>query len=129
MKAERQKPSGIAAKEAILRVHLIPMLGRKPLGGITTEDVQRLKSALGRKAPKTINNVLTVLKVTLRTAVAWRVIDDVRARSVYCASQEAAPSFYDFADYERLVELARVDGWATELIVLLGGEAASGAGR
>src|SRR5262245_51662479 len=37
-RANRQKPSGIAAKDSILRVHLIPMLGRKTLDAITTED-------------------------------------------------------------------------------------------
>ena len=32
-------------------------------------------------------------------------------------------SFHEFADYERLVEMARADGWTTTLLVLLGGEA------
>jgi hypothetical protein len=40
-RANRQKPSGIAAKETIGKVHLIPQLGSRPLDGITTEDVQR----------------------------------------------------------------------------------------
>ncbi len=43
-RANRQKPSGIAAKEMILRVHLIPALGHKRLDAISTEDVQCLKS-------------------------------------------------------------------------------------
>ena len=37
-KANRQKPSGISSKESILRVHLVPMIGDKPLKEITTED-------------------------------------------------------------------------------------------
>ena len=45
-KANRLKPSGIAAKGTIRRVHLIPVFGDKALDTITTEDVQRLKSAL-----------------------------------------------------------------------------------
>ena len=43
-RANRQKPSGIAGKETILRVHLVPALGARHLDAITTEDVQRLKS-------------------------------------------------------------------------------------
>ena len=43
-RANRQKPSGIAAKEMILRVHLIPALGHKRLDAISNEDVQRLKT-------------------------------------------------------------------------------------
>jgi hypothetical protein len=46
-------------------VHLIPRFGGKRLDTITTEDVQRLKSHLRERAPKTVNNVLTVLNVLL----------------------------------------------------------------
>ena len=60
-RANRQKPSGIAAKEMILRVHLRLQLGSCRLDEITSEDVQRLKQRLNSKAPKTVNNVLTVL--------------------------------------------------------------------
>src|SRR5262245_24209399 len=42
-RANRQKPSGIAAKETIFNVHLVPRLGMKRLNAITTEDVQQLK--------------------------------------------------------------------------------------
>src|ERR1700710_1069938 len=35
-RANRQKPSGIAAKETILKVHLIPLLGAKQLDAITS---------------------------------------------------------------------------------------------
>ena len=59
----------------ILRFHLIPLWGEKALDEITTEDVQRLKSSLAARAPKTINNVLTVLNVALKTAVEWGEID------------------------------------------------------
>ena len=41
-RANRQKPGGIAHKEVVLRVHLVPFLGRKKLDAITNEDVQRL---------------------------------------------------------------------------------------
>jgi hypothetical protein len=58
--ANRQKPSGIAAKETILRVHLVPALGAKKLDAITNEVVQGLKHALRGKSAKTVNNVLTV---------------------------------------------------------------------
>src|SRR3990167_6383498 len=42
-RANRQKPSGIAAKESILNRHLVPMLGKKRLDAITNESVQQLK--------------------------------------------------------------------------------------
>src|SRR4249919_996049 len=54
VRANRQKPSGIAAKQTILDVHLIPQLGSKRLDDITSEDVQHLKNHLRQKAPKTV---------------------------------------------------------------------------
>lgn len=59
-RANQQKPSGIATKEAILRVHLKPFLGSKRLDAITTEQVQRVRRHLATRKPKTVNNVLTV---------------------------------------------------------------------
>lgn len=70
-------PPKISPKETAIRVHLLPQFGDTPLNTIGTEDVQRLKSAMGAKAPKTVNNVLTVLSVMLRTAVEWGVIERV----------------------------------------------------
>ena len=50
VKANQHKPSGIAAKEAILRLHLLPRFGTRRLDEITTEDVQRLKATLVKKS-------------------------------------------------------------------------------
>jgi len=121
-KANRLKPSGIAAKDTILRVHLVPLLGDKPLDVITTEDVQRLKSALGKRSPKTVNNVLTVLSVLLKTAVDWGVIERVPCVVKLLAMPKGTASFFDFEEHERLVDAARTDSLA-RVIVLLGGEA------
>ena len=121
--ANRLKPSGIAAYRSTLRVHLIPTLGDKALGAITTEDVQRLKSVLSPKSRKTVNNVLTVLNVLLKTAVAWGVIGGVPCVIKLLRIPKSAASFYDFEDYERLVEVAQADGEMAYLVALLGGEA------
>ena len=122
-RANRQKPSGIASKETILRVHLIPFLGHKKLDFIKNEDVQRLKSALHAKAAKTVNNVLTVLNTLLKKAVEWDVIERMPCTIKLLSVIKAEATFHDFADYERLVEAARAVGWRTHLIVLFGGEA------
>ena len=73
--ANRLKPSSIAAKNAILRLYLIPMFGRRRLDAIKNEDVQRLKAQLELKSPKTVNNVLNALSVLLKRAVEWDVIE------------------------------------------------------
>jgi integrase len=121
-RANRQKPSAIAAKETILNVHLIPLLGAKRLDAITTEQVQQLKRHLGTRAPKTVNNVLTVLNVLLKKAVEWDVIERMPCAIRLLPIPKASSGFYDFDDYERLVVAATADRIA-QLIVLLGGEA------
>ena len=121
-RANRLKPSGIAAKETILRVHLQPRLGHKRLDTITTEDVQQLKAGLSDRSAKTVNNVLTVLSVVLKTAVDWGVIERVPCVIKLLATPKGTASFHDFDEYERLVEAASRDRLAY-LVALLGGEA------
>ena len=70
--------------ESILKWHLVPTLGPKRLDAITNEQVQRLKLALANRAPKTVNNVLTVLSTLLKRAVEWGERSGCRARSSCC---------------------------------------------
>ncbi|MET0166247.1 MAG: hypothetical protein ABW318_14735, partial [Vicinamibacterales bacterium] len=72
------------------------------------------------KAPKTVNNVLTVLNTLLKTAVAWDVIERLGA---VAPDPAASMGFHDFDDYERLVEAAKATDRRAHLAVLLGGEA------
>ena len=122
-RANRQKPSGIAAKEMILRVHLVPALGHKRLDAIKSKDVQHLKGRLSTKAAKTVNNILTVLNVLLKTAVDWDVIDRMPCAVTLLPVPKTSMSFYDFDEYERLVAAASSIDATAHLIVLLGGEA------
>jgi integrase len=121
-KANRLKPSGIASKESVFRVHLAKAFGETRLDAITTEDVQRLKASLTERAPKTVNNVLTTLSVVLKTAVEWGVIERVPCSIKLLKAPKSEASFYDFDEFERLVEAARSEALAL-LVVLLGGEA------
>jgi integrase len=121
--ADRQKPSSIASKETIIRMHLIPALGGTRLHEISSADVQRLKQSLVDKAPKTVNNVLTVLNVLLKKAAEWNVIERVPCTITLVPVTKPRASFHDFVEYNRLVESAKVKGWRTHLIVLLSGEA------
>ena len=104
-RANREKPSSIAAKEMILRVHLVPRLGARRLDAIRSEDVQRLKQGLGSKAVKTVNNVLTVLNVLLKTAVEWQVISQMPCTiRLLPVPKSSSATYHDFGDYERLGE-------------------------
>jgi integrase len=122
-RATRQKPSGIAAKEMILRVHLEPTLGHKKLDAISNEDVQQLKYRLAKKAPKTVNNILTVLNTLLKKATEWQVLDRMPCPIKLLRVPKASTTFYDFDEYERFVAAAKATDPRAYLLVLLSGEA------
>jgi integrase len=122
-RANRQKASGVAAKEMIVRVHLLPALGAKRLDTITNEDVQRLKHRLMGKAPKTVNNILTVLNVMLKQAVEWDVIERLPCSIKVLKVSKGSTRFYDFEEFDRLVMAARATDPRAYVLVLLAGEA------
>ena len=122
-RANRQKASGIAAKEMIVRVHLAPALGAKPLDTITNEDVQRLKHRLLNKAKKTVNNILTVLNVMLKKAVEWDVIERLPCTIKVLPVSQGSTQFYDFDEFERLATAAKTTDPRAYVLVLLAGEA------
>jgi hypothetical protein len=119
--ANRQKPSGIAHKEGVLRTHLIPFLGKKKLDAITNEDVQRLKSRLHARSPKTVNNVLTVLNTMLKKAVEWAVLDRTPCVVRLLKVSQANVDFYDFDEFEKFLAAAAAISGQAHLIALLGG--------
>jgi integrase len=128
-RANRQKPSGVAAKESILRLHLVPELGSRALDTISNEQVQRLKSRLHDKSPKTINNVLSVLNVLLKQAVEWGVLEKMPCSIRLVRVPRTDAAFHDFDDYERLLKAALTIDPRSYLIALLGGEAGLRAGE
>jgi integrase len=126
--AEGLKPSHKDGIEGILRVHLVPAFGTLRLGQINDEAVQRLKGRLvasGAK-PKTVNNVVNVLSVILRRAVAWKVIDAMPCQIKVLKVGSQPFSYYEFPQYHDdhdLVEAARALGSDHLVLVLLGGDA------
>jgi integrase len=121
VRANRQKPSGIESKEMIARVHLLPSFGDMRLDAISTERVQQLKAKLSKRAPKTVNNVLTVFNTLLKKALEWDVIDHMPCTVRLLPVPKSAAGFYSFDEYERLV--VESDAGNGKLIAPLGGEA------
>ena len=93
--------------ESILKWHLVPTLGPKRLDAITNEQVQRLKLALANRAPKTVNNVLTVLSTLLKRAVEWGELQRLPCTIKLLPNPRTTMGFHDFEQYERLLTVAR----------------------
>lgn len=61
--------------EMIVRVHLIPALGRHALGGLTAQHIQAWLNELGKtRAPRTVHYYRATLRAALNQAVRWRLI-------------------------------------------------------
>lgn len=110
------RPSTVDSKQVILDRHVIPLLGAKRLDSIRYAEIQDLKLALSATlGPKTVNNVLTVLR---------RMLEIARQREVIAAVPNiewlhAPRPEFDFLNYEetdRLVGAAR-DEWRCMVLV------------
>ena len=125
-RANKLKPSTISTYENIrLKLHILPALGGlRLLSEVDDAAVQRLKGRMTELDPKTVNDVLGVLSTMLKTAVEWKEIDALPCTiKPLKRDTNKAPRFYDFDDYERLVEGAEKSGKDVFASVLLGGEA------
>lgn len=121
--AEQLKPSTIVSMRQVLNHRVVPRLGRKRLDEIASSDVQRLKGELSALSPKTVNNTLACLRVMLRKAEEWDVIGEVPCKIKLLKVHKEEMEFYDFDDYERLVDAAGHVDTRLQLAILLGGEA------
>lgn len=121
--ANQQKASGIASKRRILRIHLVPGLGRKKLDEIDNEIVQQLKLKLAEREPKTVNNILSTLNKMLKVAVEWRVIDEMPCTIRLLKVSSPEMRFYEQDQYSQLVDAARSLDHRKMIAVLLGGDA------
>ena len=122
-RANRHKASGIEDKESILRTHLVPRFGDLRLDQIDTASVQRLRADLAKqnKSPKTVENILTVLRKLIRVAIEWDVLDQMPCKIARAKVARKTAAFYTFAEFDRLVVEAEAAGRNPHLIALLGG--------
>lgn len=114
------RPSGQREKAMTLRVHLLPPLGALRLDQITTATIDAFKAqkAASGLAPKSVNNILSVLRCALTSAVEWnllRVVPKVHWLKVpsqgyrYLVAEEA----------DRLLGATRPGLWRVLILFLL----------
>jgi integrase len=109
--ATQNKPSALEAKESILRVHLTPAFGPKPLDRIGFAEIQdyvaiKIKKGLSKK---TVNNHLTVLR---RLLVVAKKRGELKAvpEIEWLKAPKPDFDFLSFDEAERLVT-ATDPGW------------------
>lgn len=122
-RANKHKPSSITTKQSILRNRIVPLLGDKRLDQITRRDLQRLKTSIARLSEWSINSTLSVFNTVLRSAVEWGYLSEVPVKAKRVKVPEKERDFFDYGEYEQLVEAAQAVDPRVQLLVLLGGEA------
>jgi integrase len=80
----RLKPSTIISYQCNLAGHIVPFFGAMSLGDVTLTHVQEfIKALLGKGlSPKTIGNVIVILKEMFKHAVQWGHLDTNPAQYV-----------------------------------------------
>jgi integrase len=97
------KPSEAASKAKIMKNHLLPRFGAKFLAEISVLDVEKFKAELvsTNYHNKTVNNCLTVLRTTLKTAVSW----DYLLKSPQIKLLRVGPQDFRFLTFEEALDL------------------------
>lgn len=92
------KYSEILNKESVLRAHLVPFFGNKPLDKISNLDIESYKAEKQQagQANKSINNHLIVLNKCLNTAQEWGVIE----KTPNIKLLKVQPQKFDFLNIE-----------------------------
>lgn len=73
-KIDKLKPKTLKGYQDKLKIHLFPSLGNIPLSEITTESIQELLNAQKDYSHKSLQEVLTLLRQILNSAVSDQII-------------------------------------------------------
>ena len=123
VKANRLKPSTQDTTEKNLRVHILPAFGSRRLDSLTTEDIQLFKAQRAHLANKTMNLIIGVMRTMYASAIEWGVIETQPVELKRLKVPLVTMDFYDFDEFEVLVDTAAQLDPRMLLMVLLGGEA------
>lgn len=136
-----KKPSSIDAIESVLRIHLLPFIGRLRLDECTNrvyadlrakwteggyeyvDQFGRPRRVKGTKAPATHNNRSTVLRSMLATAVEWGIIPALPCTIKIPSVRAEEADFYEPHVLNRLLSVAAEHGLLVLVVLLLGADA------
>lgn len=120
----RNKPTEVKSKEFIYEGHLKPAFGPLQLDEIGTGEIAAFRALLVEKklGEKRINNILAVLSKALKYAVDCELITKSPKIGLYKVERpEIEP--WDFEQYARMLNAAKLEGADWYAAVCLAGEA------
>ena len=114
----KDKPSTVAAKEMILRVHLRPVFDKRKLDEIGYGDIVDYAASKAKKlGKKTVNNHLSLLLRILHVAMKRKLID-VLPEVEWLKAPNPEFDFLTFEEADRLVAAA-AEGWRCMILLAL----------
>ena len=123
IEANRLKPSTASTYKSRIKLHLSPALGSVPLNKIDKGQEQKLKASMKDLEAKTANDVLGVLSKLLNVAVELGELATVPVKLKKLKVTETPYAFYDFDQYQQVVEAAEKSDPRYYAVILLGGDA------
>lgn len=114
------RPSEQKNKRSALNLHLLPWLGKKRIDAISGLHIEEFKAAKLESglSPKTINNLLAILKRCLRDASDWLKIDSAPKIKLL----KVPPQKFDYLTFDesrRLLAACADSFWRTMILVAL----------
>ena len=113
------KPSEVKSKKCVFNHHLLPAFGRKRLDQIGAREIEKFKSRKVKEglSPKTINNLLTVLRKCLSLAAEWELTDR-EPKVKWMRVDRQKYDFLNFEEADRLIAAAEPE-WRTMIVLAL----------
>jgi integrase len=114
-----KRPSALTRDETIVRVHLLPKLGKQAVGSITPRDVQKLVNEWCRKAKgRTVRRQYGTLRAILNAAVEADVIGRSPCRGIKLPAVDEKEAH--IVDADELLQLAMAMDEHTRLMAYVG---------
>ncbi len=114
------RPASIYSKHKAFDAHLIPAFGALRLDEVTTARVDAFKAEKrgAGLSPKTVNNVLSMLRCCLATAAEWGILRSV-PRFKWLKVPSAGYRYLSYEEAEALIVASPPGYWRTLVIFLL----------
>lgn len=100
----------------LLRLHVLPSLGRRRVVGIRPTDVEAIIQGL-KDRPRTANMTLTVIRAVFRQAQAWELTDTNPAASIYRVPDP--PKEAEFLTQQEAVKMTEAAEGQDALLILV----------
>lgn len=104
------RPGTIRGYRSLLKQHVAPALGSRPLDAITKEEVKRLHTRLGKTAPTTANRCLELIGSVFRVAAEAGHVEEGTnpARGIRSYKEQRRERFLSAEELARLGEAIRI---------------------